>query len=165
MLTALPPILAPDAAALILGSMPGEKSLKAGQYYAHPRNAFWPILCETLGEHPADYEGRRAMLIRHQIALWDSVLECERDGSLDSRIRDAQPSDVPALLAACPGIRTILFNGAAARALFRRFHGESAGLTLRALPSTSPANAGTSYARKLDLWREALREAGVTGIR
>ena len=108
----LRPNIDKDCRALILGSMPGVKSLEAQQYYAHPQNRFWPMMAHLLGEElPSAYEEKLAMLLRHHIALWDSIGSCEREGSLDSAIRDEQGNDFAALLQEYPGIRAIYFNG------------------------------------------------------
>ncbi len=151
-----PPIASPDARVLILGSMPGRASLAAGQYYAHPRNAFWPIMGALLGLDPAlPYPERAARLAAAGVALWDVLHACTRPGSLDAAIdRDsAEHNDLAAFFAAQPGIRHVFFNGAAAAALFRR-HGQlPAGTTGTRLPSTSPAHAGRSFADKLAAWQ------------
>ena len=104
----LRPNIDKDCRALILGSMPGVKSLEAQQYYAHPQNRFWPMMAHLLGEAlPSAYEERLAMLLRHHIALWDSIGSCEREGSLDSAIRNEQGNDFAALLQEYPGIRQV----------------------------------------------------------
>jgi len=163
------PIAAPGARVLVLGSMPGQDSLKATQYYAHPRNAFWRIMATLLGfavELP--YAQRCAALGDAGIALWDVLAECERPGSLDSAIVDATATvnDFPSLLARCPEIHTVFFNGAKSEQMFkRRALKEIAGhgLKFQRLPSTSPANAGMRFEAKLEHWKVvavALREGG-----
>jgi hypoxanthine-DNA glycosylase len=157
------PIDPPHARILILGTLPGQASLAAGQYYAHPRNAFWPILETVLGiPRGAPYAERIDALRRHGIALWDVFHSAVRPGSLDGDIRDATPNDFPALFARCPGIRRVLGNGALAhRAYLRRVQptlpAAFAGLPVLPLPSTSPAHAGMSLAEKTRAWAEALR--------
>lgn len=149
----------PDAVALILGSMPGEASLRAGQYYAHPRNAFWPVMQAVLGigtELP--YEERIAALIASRAALWDVLASCVRPGSLDSDIVDstAVPNDLPGFLAEHPLVRTVFFNGAKAQQAWRRHIAPvlpGSPLRLVRLPSTSPANASYSLERKTEAWR------------
>lgn len=160
------PVAAPDARLLILGSMPGVASLSAGRYYAHPRNAFWPILGQVLGLAPeASYEQRLQALRAAGIALWDVLQSCERPGSLDGAIaRDSiEPQDISGFLGAHPRVRSILFNGAAAEQLFRRhvLPGLIAAQDLRLvrLPSTSPAHAGMGGHEKLERWRQALLAA------
>jgi len=154
-----PPIAAPGAEILILGSMPGLASLEAGEYYAHPRNAFWPIMGDLFGAGPGSpYAARVAALIASRVAVWDVLQFCVRPGSLDTDIRDEVPNDFAAFFAAHPTIRRIGLNGGKAAASFRKF---TAGtLPARAevvvLPSTSPAHASRSLEAKRDLWRAAL---------
>ena len=152
---------------LILGSMPGRASLQAGQYYAHPRNAFWPIMGELLGFDPrAPYRERLAMLLAEGIALWDVLQTCTREGSLDSDIDESSIVANPfaVFLRAHPRIRTVCFNGAKAEAAFRRhvlpeLAGESGQVAFHRLPSTSPANASIPYPKKLAAWRAACSDA------
>ena len=160
-ITGFGPIWDADCLVLVLGSMPSIKSLEESQYYAHPRNAFWPIMCELLGGAPGDdYAARARMLTRHGIALWDVCRCCERLTSSDSMIRAEVPNDVAAL-AGRMRIGTVLLNGGTAAALYRRH----IALDARAvrLPSTSPAYT-LPYERKKAAWREALREAGIDAI-
>lgn len=162
-----PPLQAPDARVLVLGSMPGAASLAAGRYYAHPQNRFWPIMGELVGAGPQlDYPARLAALAAAGIALWDVLALCEREGSLDSAIRDdtAVANDFAGFFAAHPQVGTVLFNGAKAAQSFRRFVAPGLArpdLTLVQLPSTSPANASQGATMKLAAWRAALRAAGV----
>ncbi len=141
----LAPVLARDARVLILGSFPGEASLAARQYYAHPRNHFWPILGAVLGEPLAElaYRARLARIKAHRVGLWDTIVACERRGSLDGAIRNAERGDVDRVRRAAPTLALVCFNGqTAARAepVWR-----AAGYATRVLPSTSPA-----YTRPLD---------------
>ncbi len=141
---------------LILGSLPGELSLEKGQYYAHPRNAFWKIMCEILGEEfSEDYNARCDMLLRNNIALWDVIASAEREGSLDSDIRSALVNDFDTFLKEHPHITKILINGGKAKSLWNK-HCKEISLPVIALPSTSPANARMSYAEKLSTWQKAL---------
>lgn len=162
-LQAFPPLASGDAHTLILGSMPGMASLAAGQYYAHPRNLFWPIVAEVLGI-PADlpYAERTRRLRTQGFALWDVLGACRRPGSLDASIeRDSiEVNDFAAFLAEHSRIGRIFFNGTAAERMFRQrtlptlpFHGE---IQMFRLPSTSPANASIPYPHKLAAWK-ALR--------
>ena len=152
-----PPVWRADAKLLIVGSMPSVESLKQGFYYAHPRNAFWPMMAEILEEAaPASIEEKKAMLIRHRIALWDSACSCEREGSLDSAIREAQPNDFDALYRNCPGIRHVLFNGAAAFELYKKLVARTDALRIfHRMPSTSPAYT-LKYESKKAAWAETL---------
>lgn len=162
-----PAIVANGARILILGSMPGVASLRAGQYYAHPRNQFWGILEKLCGARSAlPYEQRLQMLRDHHVAVWDVLHSCVRPGSLDAAIEhhSAKPNDLTGLLRSTPTIRRICCNGATAHAVLKRHFAirlatQFPGLELQRLPSTSPANAGCSYARKLNAWRKALQIA------
>ncbi len=165
-LQGLAPVATRNARVLVLGSMPGAVSLGAARYYAHPQNRFWPIMGELVGAHPAlPYEARLARLRAAGIALWDVLERCEREGSLDSAIRDdtAQANDFAAFFGKHRRIRTVLFNGAKAEAAYGRLAPplEAFGASSRRLPSTSPANASVAPAAKLAAWREALQAAGV----
>ena len=156
-----PPILPPRARILILGSMPGAESLARGQYYAHPQNAFWPIMASLFNFDSAlSYRRRIAEIRRRKIALWDALARCRRRGSLDSAIaRESEsPNDIPALLRDSPAIGAIFTNGGKARDAFRRhilpqLGEEKERLKIVALPSTSPANARMRFSQKLSAWR------------
>ena len=165
----LPPIENPSARILILGSMPGEASLRAGQYYAHPQNLFWRMLGEIFGDagdesrHDAPYADRLRMLKSNGIALWDVLASCVREGSLDADIASGsmQPNDFAAFFTAHDKIERVLFNGAKAEACFRRHVAPSLemhAIRYLRLPSTSPANASIPYTRKIAEWRVALIE-------
>ena len=150
------PVARGDARVLVVGSMPGEESLRRQEYYAHPRNALWRIAGALGGfDAGAPYAERREGLKRAGVALWDVLGSCRREGSLDADIEDAVPNDLPGLLARCPGVRVIGCNGGAAYAALRRFFPELAGRAVR-LPSTSPAAAMWSFEEKRERWREAL---------
>lgn len=142
---------------MILGSFPSEASLAARQYYAHRQNQFWKILGAILGEPlvAMDYAAKQAVVIRAGIAIWDVYAACERAGSLDSAIRNGEPNDFARLTKSAPALRRVLFNGQTPG----RFAPVLAalGLETRIMPSTSPANAGWSFERKLAAWREGYR--------
>lgn len=158
-----PPIADRRARILILGSMPGLASLRAGQYYAHKQNAFWRIVCELLGVDPrSPYAKRIRALKAARIAVWDVLQSCVRQGSLDSMIERGTEvaNDFPAFLRKHREISCVFFNGAKAAASFDRNVLPALGTrTLRyiRLPSTSPANASTSYERKRRAWRAILK--------
>ncbi|MBM4153634.1 MAG: DNA-deoxyinosine glycosylase [Lentisphaerae bacterium] len=155
-----PPVARRDARVLLLGTMPGVASLAAREYYAHPRNAFWGILAARTGvPASAPYARRCAGLRRARIALWDVARACRRAGSLDADIDPASviPNDIAGLLARCPGIRAILFNGGPAERLFRlhvapRLGPRGAAIPTARLPSTSPAHASRTAADKRRAW-------------
>lgn len=153
----------PDARILILGSMPGVASLRAGEYYAHPQNQFWSIMGAVFGAgRQVPYRRRLRLLEAHGVALWDVVSECVRPGSMDGDIVAAsvRPNDFSALFRTCPQIRAILFNGQAAARLFRRYVAVPADFRLVTLPSTSPAFAAMPLARKVAVWRAACELPG-----
>lgn len=154
-LRGFPPVIDRRIETLILGSFPSEASLAAGQYYAHPRNQFWPIVGDLLDEPLATlpYAQRLARLLAHRVGLWDVLGACERAGSLDADIRAPQPNAFAPLLRRAPHLRRVLFNGQTAGRFAPRF--AAAGLTVAVLPSTSPAHAGRSVEQKLALWRAA----------
>lgn len=152
------PVYAPEARVMIVGSMPSVKSLADAQYYAHPRNAFWPILFDVFGvDRTDDYEARKALIRDRGLALWDVAGVCEREGSLDSNMRDIQFNDFAALYEVCPDIRTVLCNGAAAHSLFVK-SGFAGNRQVLRLPSTSPAYT-MAYEKKLAAWKQALEDA------
>ncbi len=161
-----PPIEKPDARILILGSMPGEASLRAGQYYAHPRNLFWPIMGELLDIGPsASYGERIGVLESARIALWDVLHTCRRKGSLDSDIESGSlvPNDFAAFFQGHPQINHVFFNGARAEACYRRQvlpFIETGSIEYLRLPSTSPANASIPHACKLEAWRAVMKCPG-----
>lgn len=157
-----PPVSAPDARILILGSMPGKASLQAGQYYAHPYNRFWPIMGELFDAgRELPYELRLQRLQANGVALWDVLKECFRASALDADIIEASivPNDFAGFFAHHPGIRRICFNGAKAEQVFRRYVlpglDEMGEIELLRLPSTSPAHAAMSADQKLEQWRRA----------
>lgn len=147
----------PAARVLIVGSMPSVKSLADAQYYAHPRNAFWPILFDVFGCEPtSDYEAKKALIRENGLALWDVACSCEREGSLDSAMRDIEYNDFAALYARCPHIHTVLCNGGMAHALFVKSGYAGTRQVIR-MPSTSPAYT-MHYPKKLDIWKKTLTE-------
>ncbi|MCB9991127.1 MAG: DNA-deoxyinosine glycosylase [Rhodospirillales bacterium] len=149
-----------DAKILVLGSMPGKASLDAGQYYAHPRNLFWPIMGQLTGAIPElPYENRLVLLQKSGVALWDVLKSCTRHGSLDSNIENEVPNDMATFLAQHPHITRICFNGQKAQNVFERhFSGLKDGkLRFTPLPSTSPAHASMTYEQKLEAWKTILR--------
>ena len=161
LLQGLGPVAGPGTRLLVLGSFPGVASLRAQQYYGHPRNHFWPILAALwqvdLARLP--YADRLAVAQHHGLGLWDVYAACRREGSLDSAIEAAVPNDLAGLAARLPQLQAIAHNGGeSARA--RRVT-EALGLPVYRLPSTSPANASWSFERKLAAWREVLNAHGI----
>jgi hypoxanthine-DNA glycosylase len=157
------PIVGKHPRILILGSMPGIASLEAVQYYAHPRNAFWPIMAELFDiDATTDYAQRIAQISQQPVVLWDTLKRCYRPGSLDSAIaRDSvEANDIPALLQRHTQIKAVACNGATSANYFRKLVlpelAASCDIELLKMPSTSPANAGMTYAQKLAAWRRLL---------
>lgn len=153
-----PPHIAPDARVLILGSLPGEASLAARQYYAHPRNGFWRLIGAVVGEELAGlaYPERLAALTRHRIGLWDAVATAERRGSLDSAIREPRANELTKLALAQADLLVVACNGhTAARIATRELAGS--GVPVIALPSSSPAHAAMPLSEKERRWLELRR--------
>lgn len=146
---------------LVLGSFPGVQSLQAGQYYAHPRNQFWRIL-GALWNQPLDaqdYAARCQAALAHGLGIWDVYAHCNREGSLDSAIRNATLNDLAGLRARCTQLQAIAHNGGESWRHHRLT--EALGLPVYRLPSTSPANASWSFERKLESWRELFAMYGL----
>lgn len=152
------PVFSPAARVMIVGSMPSVKSLEDAQYYAHPRNAFWPMLFDVFGAaYTQDYEAKKELIRKNGLALWDVAGVCEREGSLDSNMKDVQFNDFASLYENCPHIHTVLCNGGTAHSLFLK-SGYAKGRRVLRMPSTSPAYT-MAYAKKLAAWKTALEEA------
>lgn len=155
-LLGLPPIASCNTRLLILGSFPGVVSLTKRQYYAHPQNHFWKILQAIWPDHDLDtsacsYEKRSNWLLARGLGLWDVYASCERQGSLDTAIRNPVVNDFAALQHLCPQLGAIAHNGGESYRHAR--HTAALGLPVYKLPSTSPANASWSFERKLHAWR------------
>ena len=148
----LPPVARPDARLLILGSLPGEASLRAERYYAHPRNQFWRLLETVLEEplEPLEYQARLDVLQRRGVALWDTVATARRRGSLDADMREVARNPLKELLATLPRVEAVGFNGGTAARIGRRELGAT-GLHLIDLPSSSPALT-MPFAAKAERW-------------
>jgi double-stranded uracil-DNA glycosylase len=157
-----PPVIEANARLLVLGTLPGEESLRRREYYAHPRNLFWPILFALFdGAAQADYAARLAFAKAHRVALWDVCASGERQASADATIRREEPNPIEMLLDAHPSIVAVAFNGTGARRLYDRHFRRRPALAYLALPSTSPAHAGLDFAAKLARWtalRDMIRE-------
>ncbi|MDE6867552.1 MAG: DNA-deoxyinosine glycosylase [Clostridia bacterium] len=148
------PLFDKDSKLLILGSFPSVKSRKVEFYYGNPQNRFWRIVCSYFGEDvPQNTEGKKSFLLKHNIALWDIVTECEISGSQDSTIKNFKVADIKTLLQNC-GVRFIILNGSTAYGIFKDNYGDI-NIPFLKLPSTSPAN--TRFSEKE--WRDALSRA------
>ena len=158
-----PPLLGEKPTILILGSMPSVQSLKHQHYYAHPRNAFWPIMAKLFNfSTTLPYSERCSILAQHHIAVWDVLRACQRKGSLDSNIDKASIvfNDFNKFLQRYPSINRLYFNGAKAESLFNQaapsLTDQFIAIPTQRLPSTSPAHAAMSFEQKLIVWRQAL---------
>ena len=161
-----PPIAKPNAEMLILGSLPGRRSLEMQQYYAHPQNAFWKLVARIFDVEPSlEYARRVKVLTANRIALWDVLAAAERPGSLDSSIvgASALANDFAMFFRSHPRVRHVFFNGRKAEAMYNRFvlpglPTEFASIHYVSLPSTSPAHAGMPFAEKLVRWKSIKRK-------
>ncbi len=153
------PLIDTSSKVLILGSMPGIKSLKKQQYYAHPRNYFWRILYTLFDKsYEEDYEKRRSFILEQHIALWDVLQSCEREGSLDAAIRGEEVNDFDWLFQTYSHIECVFFNGSKAYETFKKNIGfKYEGITFQKLPSTSPAHA-IKVEDKLESWKVILKK-------
>lgn len=160
-LVGLPPVIARGTRLVVLGSFPGAASLRAGQYYAHPRNQFWPIVGRVLGIDLAalPYPARLGVLRERGLGLWDVYAACVREGSLDSAIEAPEPNDLGSLRRRAPALAAIAHHGGESARHMRAT--AALGVPVFRLPSTSPANASWSFERKLDAWREVFAAAGL----
>ena len=163
-ISCFPAIASPSARILILGSMPGKKSLEMNQYYAHPRNLFWPFMAELLGfDKELDYQQKTFSLIKNKIALWDVLRHCHREGRLDQAIqKDSMiPNDFITFLQEHSDLHSIFFNGKKAEDVFTKLvkpklSKQFPALEFIGLPSTSPANASIKLNDKMEKWSEIL---------
>ncbi len=146
---------------LILGSMPGVKSLEEQQYYAHPQNRFWKVLgavCKEPNLHEFDYKNKLKTLLNNNIALWDTIKSCKREGSLDSDIQNEVPNDIRGLLKKYSNIQTICLNGNKSYYTFKKYFPDlSEKYNCHKMPSTSPANAGYSIDILIKEWSEFVK--------
>lgn len=152
------PVFDERSRVLVLGSFPSVLSRENRFYYGNPQNRFWRVVADVLGEDvPAvgDVDAKRALLLRHGIALWDVIESCDIRGSSDASIRNVVPADVVRITGAAP-VRAVLCNGGTAGRLYRRWLEPTVGLPAEVLPSTSPANASWSLPRLTERWRSAL---------
>lgn len=163
-LTGLAPVVSARTVVLVLGSFPGVASLRVQQYYAHPQNQFWPLLARLWPQHPQPpapaYAERCEWLLARGLGLWDVYARCEREGSLDSRIRHAEVNDFAGLAVQCPRLAAIAHNGGES---YRHAPAVAACLAVPSvrLPSTSPAHAAWSLDRKCAAWAALLSAHGL----
>lgn len=138
---AFDPVFDSESRILVLGTMPSPKSRELGFYYSHPRNRFWPVLSKIFGEEvPKTPEEKRDFCLKHKIALWDVLKECDIEGASDSSIKNAVPNDISVILNSAD-IKAVFATGATAAKLYKKFIEPETKIPATALPSTSPANA------------------------
>jgi hypoxanthine-DNA glycosylase len=161
LLQGLAPVIAPHTRLVVLGSFPGEASLAAQRYYAHPRNQFWPLLSALWGiDLPAmPYPQRLEQVLLRGLGLWDVYASCRREGSLDSAIEAAVLNDLSSLRQRAPGLQAVAHNGGESARAMRVTR--DLGVAVHRLPSTSPANASWSFERKLAAWRAVFAGHGM----
>ncbi|MGJ1386638.1 DNA-deoxyinosine glycosylase [Sphingobacterium spiritivorum] len=148
-----PPVCGLSPKFLILGSLPGDKSLEQQQYYAHPQNRFWKLLFHLMEKkYESDYSKRIQLLEDHHIALWDTCASAIRPGSMDTAILSELPNDIISLLQHVTSIQHVIFNGNKAKQLYDRYHKRLSQISYHSLPSTSPANARFSFDKLADSW-------------
>ena len=155
--TSFDPISNADTTVLILGTMPGDRSLELGEYYGHPRNKFWKIISTiTDNDLPQTYADKKALLLKTKIAIWDVAHKANRKGSLDSAIEDEEPNDLDSFIARHKNLKVIGFNGTKSETLFDKYFDREKGLKYVSLPSTSPANTGIDFDNICKVWRQIL---------
>ena len=163
--TGLPPIIDKRSRTLILGSLPGDESLRLGQYYAKSSNQFWPILGNVFAEEilRSSYAEKCAFLCRNRIAVWDVLQSARREGSQDTNIRDGLLNDIASLLIEYDAIEAVGFNGAKAMELFRRHNGDllesfrERNIRYRRLPSSSSLNTRMTKGEKSLIWKQFIK--------
>jgi hypoxanthine-DNA glycosylase len=155
--TSFDPISNSETTILILGTMPGEKSLELGEYYEHSRNRFWKIISTiTNNSLPLTYADKKELLMKSKIGVWDVAHKANRKGSLDSSIEDEEPNDLDGFIARHKNLKVIGFNGAKSEALFDKYFDRKSDLKYISLPSTSPANTGIDFENICKIWRQIL---------
>ncbi|MES2379508.1 MAG: DNA-deoxyinosine glycosylase [Bacteroidota bacterium] len=151
------PIANADTTFLILGSIPGDKSIELNEYYGHPRNRFWKIISTiTNNDLPLTYADKKELLLKNKIGVWDVAHKANRKGSLDSAIKDEEPNDLDSFIDGHQHLKVIGFNGAKSQALFNKYFDKKSGIKYIALPSTSPANAGINFGNICKQWHQIL---------
>lgn len=156
--TSFDPISNSETTILILGTMPGDKSILLGEYYSHPRNRFWKIVSTiTKNEFPLTYSDKKALLLKTRIGIWDVAHKADRKGSLDSAIENEEPNDLESFISKHAKLRTIVFNGTKAEDLFAKYFSRKPNFKYFSLPSTSPANTGIDFKEICKRWTEIIK--------
>ena len=152
-----PPLYDANSEILILGSLPSVKSREQMFFYGHPQNRFWKVMSAVLGEKlPTTIEEKKQMLLKHRIALWDTIYSCDIIGSSDSSIKNVTPTDLRRILEESR-VKRIFCNGGTSGRYFQKYQQKVLGMEATALPSTSPANAAFSVEKLIQIWGEALK--------
>lgn len=155
--TSFDPISNAETTILILGTMPGDKSLELGEYYGHSRNRFWKIISKiTDNDLPLTYTDKKTLLLKTKIGIWDVAHKANRKGSLDSAIEDEEPNDIEGFIAKHKNLKIIGFNGTKSEALYDKYFDRKIGIKYISLPSTSPANTGIDFDNICIQWRQIL---------
>ncbi len=155
-----PPIVDSNCKVLILGTMPGDRSLRQNQYYANPQNQFWKIMSFVTGDNfNLQYEEKKQLLLKNKIAIWDVLMHCVREGSLDENISDEVPNDFKLFFSKYPNIEAIFFNGGKAEGLFQSHDLYDSAKSYITLPSTSSANTSMTLERKAQIWKDRILKA------
>ena len=152
------PVCGPASRALILGTWPSPKSREMAFYYGHPQNRFWPMMAALTGEpvpKREDIEAKKQIILRHGLALWDTLESCTITGASDASIKDVVPNDIAALLEKAP-IEAVFCNGATANKIYTKYLQPVSGIAAVRLPSTSPANAACRPEKLQAVWGGAL---------
>ena len=159
----LAPLFCPDPVVLVLGSLPGDESIRRQEYYGNPRNMFWKVMAAVFEDSvPESYPDKKVFLARHHVALWDVYASAERQGSLDSNIHNISPNDIPGFLIEHPSIKAIALNGGKSARAFKSMRKESAaafdGVSIFSFTSTSPLSisAGWPLERIVQQWKQIL---------
>ncbi len=155
---AFPPLVDSDSKILILGTMPGEKSLELQEYYGNRGNQFWKLMFIILGgEFSLDYKEKKKLLRNNRIAVWDVLEGCERIGSLDSNIKNEKPNDFESFYKKYPNIKHVFFSSKNAAVFYNKYVGRREDISFETLPSPSGANASMKFSDKLRVWEEKIR--------
>lgn len=153
--TSFDPISNADTEILILGTLPGDKSLELGEYYGHVRNRFWKIIATLTGNDlPLNYDDKKELLLKAKIGVWDVVHKADRKGSLDVDIQQEEANDLDAFITNHKNLKVIAFNGKKSEKLFDKYFKRKSNIEYISLPSTSPANAGINFENICKEWRQ-----------
>ncbi len=156
--TSFDPISNNNTTVLILGTMPGDKSLKIGEYYGHPGNKFWKIISTITDNNlPLTYSDKKELLLNSKIGVWDVAHSAKRRGSLDSAIQEEVPNDIDSFIARHSKLKIIAFNGSKSEKLFDKYFNRNSRIRYISLPSSSPANTGIDFEAICNKWRQILK--------